>query len=474
MQQNRPNILFLMSDEHRADVTGFSGNRVIRTPTLDWLAKTGTVFRNAYTPSPICIPCRQAMAAGQLPRTCGVEHFGQDLPPTSMTFAHRFSQYAYRTASVGKLHHTGRDQMQGWCERVVGDTHMNPAYLEGRNEKAFAALPPKEDGIGKWSDAKECIRAGTMPERGETLRTAGALEWINHAFADSRYDRAAPDHPTLLKVSYSRPHYPYFTMQDKFEYYLNRVEPFLGEEVFEHPFLSQRQVEPGVDASVREIRRATAAYYGMVEELDEDYGTLLNRLRHLGQDLDDWIIVYCSDHGEMLGQHGIWEKQKFFEASARVPLIIRWPRRFSSRTVDENVNLCDLFATLCDLSGLPLPSAEETVNGAGLDSRSLVQLMQGDTRDWHERYKNESISQFGGTNVMIKRDALKYQCYDREDCKNQPEVLFDLDTDPGETCNQINDPAYSETVASFRARASQLGFGKDGDPDYRNAGYPTD
>ena len=148
------------------------------------------------------------------------------------------------------------------------------------------------------------------------------------------------------------------------------MDPYLDQEVSDHPFLSQHQVRPGEDASERELRRATAAYYGMVETIDDYYGQVLDRLRQVGQDLDDWIIIYTSDHGEMLGQHGIWEKQKFYEARARVPLIIRWPKGFGDgRDIDENVNLCDLFATLCDLCGISTPP--------GLDSRSLAPLLQG-------------------------------------------------------------------------------------------------
>jgi choline-sulfatase len=297
------------------------------------------------------------------------------------------------------------------------------------------------------------------------------MDWITKAFADPQYDRSNPNCPTLLKLSYTRPHYPYFTPREKFEYYLNRVEPFLDQEVFDHPFLSTRQVRPGEDASVREIRRATAAYYGMVEEIDEDYGTILDHLRHIGQDLDDWIIIYCSDHGEMLGEHGIWEKQKFFEASARVPLIIRWPRRFQPRVVEENVNLCDLFATLCDIADIPLPPPEETVKGAGLDSRSLVPLMEGDSAEWHARFADETISQFGGTNLMIKRGTLKYQLYERKGCTEAPEVLFDLNADPGETRNHLDNPAHAQALAAFRSRTCELGFGPNADPDYRNAGY---
>lgn len=171
----------------------------------------------------------------------------------------------------------------------------------------------------------------------------------------------------------------------------------------------------------------------------------------------------------MLGEHGIWEKQKFYEASARVPLIIRWPKGFDGgRMIEENVNLCDLFATLCDLTEIPAPD--------GLDSRSLVPLLQDQDFDWD----NETISQFGDMNLMIKRDHLKYQYYGVSSRRRPPsaqgdgggsEVLFDLESDPGEMTNVIDDPAYADAVAAFRVRLAELGHGPDADPDYANAGY---
>jgi len=123
--------------------------------------------------------------------------------------------------------------------------------------------------------------------------------------------------------------------------------------------------------------------------------------------------------------------------------------------VDQNVNLCDLFATLADLAGLPIP--------AGLDSRSLVPLMRGETAGWN----NESLSQFGTTNYMIVRDRLKYQWYGTD----MPEMLFDLERDPGETANYADDPAYAPAMDAFRARLATLGHGPDADPYYVNAGY---
>ncbi|MBT4815419.1 MAG: hypothetical protein HON70_06955, partial [Lentisphaerae bacterium] len=162
--------------------------------------------------------------------------------------------------------------------------------------------------------------------------------------------------------------------------------------------------------------------------------------------------------GEIFGEHGIWEKQKFYEASARVPLIVRWPKRFAGgKVVQENVNLCDLFATLCELCDIPCPS--------GLDSRSLVPLMEGDVAGWD----NETVSQFGPHNVMIKQGDLKYQYYGPD----MPEVLFDLARDPREREDVISDPGYSEQVARFRRRLAQLGHGPNADTAYTNAGYPV-
>jgi choline-sulfatase len=456
MPKQPPNILFLMSDEHRADVTGYDGNRVIRTPVLDELARTGVVFRNAYAASPICIPGRQAMMAGQFPSTCRIEQFGRDLPPGHMTFARRFSQFAYNTVACGKLHHLGTDQMQGWTRRLAGDLVLNERFIEGRDESSFerfAGIPPQR---WKWSDLLEVHRTAcdtrSRVQRFDRHATEQAIDFLEDYYVDLTHDRATPHRPLMLKLSLLQPHYPYAADQAKLSYYFNRVQPYVNEPLFDHPVLSRRHVPIGVgmnEATEREIRRTTAAYYGMIETIDGHYGSLLDQLRHVGQDLDDWIIVYTSDHGEMLGEHGIWEKQRFFEGSARVPLIIRWPRRFKSRVVEENVNLCDLFATLCELAQIPLPTSDPP-----LDSRSLVPLMAGDTRAWHEDHYNETVSQFGGRHLMIKRDALKYQWYGQDG----PEVLFDLKADPCERGNCIDEPRYAQAVDAFRARRDALGF----------------
>lgn len=446
----KPNILFLMCDEHRFDVLGYAGNRIIKTPVLDSLAKQAVVFNNAYTPSPICIPARQCLMSGCLPKHCGCEEYGQDLPAGSMTFARCLAAAGYETVACGKLHHMGGDQMQGWTMRMGADIKIDPHYIPGYTRQKSVQADYKIAGFEKWSNAKEIKRAGVgencASQAADSYALLGALNFIKDRFVDAYYDRVNTEQPLLLKVSFNRPHYPYFTSERLFSYYLNRVPLYDKDTVFDHPFLSRHRVQIGKDVSEREARRAVAAYYGMIESADSDFGTIIEALEHAGQNIDDWIIIYTSDHGEMLGQHGVWEKQKFFEASVKVPLFIRWPKKFTAHRVEKNVNLCDIFATLCELTGTSVPE--------GLDSRSLVPLMKTAGAPW----ENETVSHFkdvgGFANVMIKKDNLKYQYYGETDS----EVLFDLLKNPTETQNFIDDDTYCEAVRRFRLKKNELGY----------------
>lgn len=430
----RPNILFLISDEHRFDVSGFMGNGVVKTPNLDRLARDAVIFDNAYCPSPICVPGRQSMMAGQYPRECGCERYGQDLAAGYMTFPRLFSQYAYQTAACGKRHHTGYDAHMGFNHVIGYESTITPQMLKDRVEDEFKKYDVPVPTV-KWSQAKEIRRAGVGSSNNawqDRYALEGAKHFVRQHFLDPYYDRERPDQPLLLYYGLIQPHYPYLCDEEKFAYYLRRVTPYLNQTAFDHPFLQRMRVVVGQDVSERELRRATAAYYGMVEQVDENIGELLDCIENAGENLDDWIIVYTSDHGEMLGEHEVWEKQKFFEGSARVPLFIRYPKALAPGHVSQNVNLVDLFATLCDLAGLPVPE--------GLDSRSLVPLLRG------EAWEDETCSQFGGNNLMIKRGHLKYHNYQNDGS----ELLFDLANDPGELTDCANNPRYGTDMAYFR------------------------
>jgi choline-sulfatase len=449
-----------MDDEHRADVLGYAGDDVVRTPTLDRLADEGVVFENAYTPAPRCVPARQCLAAGQLPDSCGCRRYGDDLPPRTRTFARQFTEHGYHTVAAGKLHHPGWDKLQGWRKHVGPQVPVDDRYVDEQEPGALDTGP-----VTERSQVDEIRRAGVGRGRNRSmddLTVRAAEHELLEAFSSPMWDRGDRDRPTMLMVSLEQPHYPYYTTQERFEYYLNRVDPYVESCESDHPLLTQRAVDPGVDVTPREIRRATAAYYGMVETVDEAFGRVIDELTRHGQDLDDWIVVFASDHGEMLGEHGVWEKGHFYDASARVPLVVRYPERFDPGTVDANVNLCDLYATLCDLCEIPVPE--------GIDSRSLVGLAAaepGARADWPD----ETVSA-EDRRLMIKRGDLKYvHCGAGEWFDAAPELLFDLSVDPDERRNVIDDPAYAEAVATFRRRRTELGYGPDATPGDGTPGY---
>jgi choline-sulfatase len=303
-------ILLLMSDQHRPDLAGFAGNTVVRTPTLDWLAETGVVFENAYTPSPVCVPARQSILSGQIPSKCGCLRFGEDLPPNSMTYARQLARHGYDTVVAGKLHHSGPDQMQGWMLRIGHDNQLEERSVEGRVPRVVQPRS-KVDPSTWWSWSKEIRRAGVGRSPHfirDQYNVQGMLNYIEERFISPYYDEPLRDAPVLLKLGLNSPHYPYLTDEAKFKYYLNRVKPYDEEEFFDHPVFAQdwERVEIGKDVSFRDVRRATAAYYGLVEDMDSMCGTVLKALQDAGEDLDEWLIIYTSDHGEMLGQHGIW------------------------------------------------------------------------------------------------------------------------------------------------------------------------
>lgn len=449
-----PNVLFLMDDEHRPDVLGHAGDDVVRTPNLDRLAEDACVFENAYTPSPKCVPARQCMMAGQLPRTCGVEAYAEDLPSGSLTFARQFARHGYMTTCGGKLHHADWDQMQGWRKRIGENIPVYDRYVEQADDTHF----PRYNSAGTWSTAKHVRRAGVGrgPWADCDEHTIDGIErYVDRYFTDPYYFKHEEDKPLFLKMSLHQPHFPFLSSEERVSYYMNRVDPFFGDnEVSENEALRRNRVVPGEDVEERDIRLATAAYYGMVEAVDERFGRVLDALEAAGEDLDEWIIVFTSDHGEMLGEHGVWMKSMFYEGSARVPLFIRWPAQFEGRQIEQNVTLCDLYATLCDLTDIPTPM--------GLDSRSLVPLLEGRAGEW----RDEAVSAVNDR-VMIKQKDLKYQHY-----PDHGEVLFDLSEDPKETTNVVEDPTYAEAVEQFRERRRSLGYGPNPD-EYENAGYNT-
>ena len=185
----------------------------------------------------------------------------------------------------------------------------------------------------------------------------------------------------------------------------------------------------------------------MIDWMDQQFGRVIEKLEHLNV-LDDFIIVFLSDHGEMLGTKGLWEKQQYFDASARVPLSIWYPKRFERKhqVIEQNVSLVDLFPTLCELADIPIPDE--------LDGRSLVQLIEGEDEDWPNTVYSELWKAQNGPSVMVKEGDLKYFRVDNGE--GWPEQLFDLAKDREERHNLIDDPVYAEALGKLRSKVAAL------------------
>ncbi|MGC9452882.1 MAG: sulfatase-like hydrolase/transferase [Oceanipulchritudo sp.] len=432
MPNRPPNILFLMDDQHRHDVAGFMGNAIVRTPNLDRLAQGAVIFDNAYTPSPVCVPGRQCMMSGQLPMTNGCRRYGDDLPPFSPTFANQLALAGYSAVCCGKLHHQGRDQMQGWTRRIGMDQHVEPPALgeeAAARHKEFSKNNPPS-----WDLKKELEMAGPGTNHfgiNDRYTIQGALDFIEERFTGKNYDRI-DSRPILLKISLQQPHYPFICTREKFDDYIGRVRPYPERQhIVEHFFAKDWTHNPPV--SEEQKLKAIAAYYGMVEEVDAQFGQILGALAAAGQDLDDWIIVYTSDHGDMLGEFNTWWKLKFYEGSVKVPLFIRAPKRFEGRRLRENVSLCDLYATLCEFAGAEV--------APGRDSRSLVPLLTGDASSWPDT----AVSAYAD-HVMVKQGPWKYWALAPD-----TEVLFNLDEDPHEEHDLAGDPKHNKQLRALRA-----------------------
>ncbi|RKU28840.1 hypothetical protein C6497_08760 [Candidatus Poribacteria bacterium] len=451
MATKKPHILLLINDEHRPDILPIEDDPVIRTPTLTRFINEGTYFRNAYTPSPVCVPARQSFLSGLYPRNSGCLNFGDPMPTEVRTIPGHLGNYGYYSCCAGKMHFVGQDVMHGWHERIGRDIIGNNGYPYPPVKDEHTAKIVREPGTGmKQNKVVQEIR-DAQPGIGHWMlhdqyNVDGALLFLEEFFVNASYDRPKAN-PLCMAVSLIAPHYPYQCPLDLFNYYMQRVEPIIDEPNENFDYDNFFRVEVGKDVTYRQAHRATAAYYGMIEWMDMQFGRVIQKLEHLNV-LDEFIIVFLSDHGEMLGTKGLWEKQSYFEPSVRVPLSIWNPKIFGSeqKTIEKNVSLVDLFPTLCELSDIPIPE--------DIDGKSLVPLIQNENGDWDDTVYSELWRAQNGPSVMVKEGDLKYFRFDND--KGWQDQLFDLSNDPHENNNLIDNPNYNQQLSRLQSRINAL------------------
>ncbi|HEU4825680.1 MAG TPA: choline-sulfatase [Dongiaceae bacterium] len=430
----RPNILLVMFDQMAALSLPIYGHRIVQAPHMMRLAARGTVFENAYCASPLCSPARFAMLTGRLPSRIGAYDNASELPASIPTVMHHLRNAGYRTCLSGKMDFTGADQLHGFEERLTTD--LSPSD--------FGWVPDWEhpDKVQPWfhtlqsvAEAGPCDHSLSLHYDEEACQRA--VDWL-HAAADRPDGR-----PFMLTLSIMHPHDPYQGPRRFWDLYDDAEidMPTQARRTARARNPIERRMHALYDrdeiaVSARQIRRARRAYYAMIGYCDDILGRLLGAVRTSGI-ADDTIVIVTSDHGDMLGERGLWYKMVFYERAMRVPLIFAGPGITPRRRVREAVSHLDLLPTLARLCGAPA----ETADLDGKDLRPAAKHAAAPTGEVLGEYMAEG---YDAPVVMIRRGTRKFVYSQLEG----PE-LYDLARDPLETRNLALEEKHRREVEEW-------------------------
>jgi choline-sulfatase len=430
----RPNLLLIMVDQLAAGWLPAYGHPVVQSPAISALARDGVVFESAYCASPLCAPSRASLLTGRLPSRSGVYDNGAELPAAAATVAHHLRAQGYATSVAGKMHFVGPDQLHGFEERLTPEI-----YPAGFDWTPDWSSPPGEQLA--WYHTMESV---LRPGRCEASLQQDYDDEVAFAAVRKLFDlaRGRTPEPFFLVVSFTHPHDPW---EVRGRYWDRYAPDAIDLPAVPAPALAQadphsrrlREMIAIDDAALtdRQIRNARHAYYAAITYVDERIGELLAALRDAGLD-GRTVVAFTADHGELLGERGLWYKMSFFEPSVRVPLIVAAPGRLVARRVAEPVSLLDLTPTLLDLAGHP--DAREL--SAGMDGSSLVALLEGRASAGTGVVVSEYLAEgLTAPAVMIRRGSHKLVR-----CEGDPDQLFDLAEDPRELVNLAEEQAHAD------------------------------
>ena len=442
-----PNILIVMADQLAASWLPAYGQATVQAPNLTALSADGVTFDAAYCASPLCAPSRASLLTGLLPSRTGVFDNASEMPASMPTVVHRLRAAGYATTLVGKMHFVGPDQLHGFEERLTPDIY--PAGLEWTPDWRA----PAAEHLPWYHTMDSVLDPAVVPAAMQAdYDDEVAFHATRALFDHARHRRGEP---LLLVASFTNPHDPWELPRAWWDRYdPDAIEPPAVAPIpFERADPHSRRLRTmcGVDdagLTVEQVRRARHGYFAAISYVDERIGQVLRALRESGLE-ERTIVLFTSDHGEMLGERGLWYKMAFFEQSARIPLIVRMPAGSRARPgarVAEPVSLLDVAPTLLELVGLAAGA-----EAAGMDGTSLAPLVGGSGEGGREPVVAEYLAE--GTTapaVMIRRGAHKYVA-----CPGDPEMLFDLAADPHERENVAATPAGAELCARMRAEVEE-------------------
>ena len=442
---SKPNILYLMTDQHRSDCLGCAGNRIIKTPNLDSIAADGVRFSNAYTSTPSCTPARSAILTGLSPWHHGMLGYGRVAEQYAFELPQAMRDAGYYLFGIGKMHWHPQKKLRGYHGLLVDESGRaeTPGFVSDYRlwfRQQAPDLDPDATGIG-WNDYR--ARPYALPERLHPTTWTGdrAVEFIES------YDRPQP---FLLKVSFARPHSPYDPPPRWWKRYADAQLPerVIGDWAERHaqrgkPY--RNDLWQG-DLGANKVRQARQGYYGNVSFVDEQIGRMLEVLEKRGL-LENTLILYTADHGDMTGDHHLWRKTYAYEASARIPMLIRWGDDILSarrgQVLSQPVELRDLLPTYLDAAGVPF-------DPGWFDGRSMLDLVRGKAEGWREWIDLEHATCYAPENnwTGLTDGRIKYVYY----APDRRQQLFDLKQDPGETRELSSVPEDQETLRTWRRR----------------------
>ncbi|MHC4324335.1 MAG: arylsulfatase [Planctomycetota bacterium] len=442
--KKRPNILYLMTDQHRGDCLGCAGNDAIKTPHLDSIAENGVVFSNAYSSTPSCTPARSAILTGLSPWHHGMIGYGRIAAKYSLELPQVLRDAGYYLYGIGKMHWFPQRRLRGYHEILLDESGrvQSPGFISDYRQwfkEQAPDLNPDSTGIG-WNDYR--AKAYALPERlHPTLWTADrAVDFIE------KYERPEP---FMLKVSFARPHSPYDPPQRFIDMYNedDMPAPVVGDWAARygpHDDPPKPSLWHG-NLGARQARKSRRAYYGSITFIDEQIGRILAALKKHNL-YDNTLIIMFSDHGDMLGDHHLWRKTYAYEGSAKIPMLLRWPKAMGmdhqrGKTLPHPVELRDVLPTFLDAAGVPVPNH--------LDGKSLLELVRGNTKNWRPFIDLEHSMCYNKDHWNALTDGkFKYIYY----AYDGREELFDLAGDPGELHNLALEPAHKNTLLKWQRR----------------------
>ncbi len=433
----RPNFLIVMVDQLNGTLFPDGPADWLHAPNLKALAARSTRFANSYTASPLCAPGRASFMTGQLPRRTQVYDNAAEFDSSIPTFAHHLRRAGYQTCLSGKMHFVGPDQLHGFEERLTTDIYPADFGWTPDYRKPGERIDWWYHNMGSVTGAGVAEITNQMEYDDEVAHHANAKLYDLARGHDAR--------PWCLTVSFTHPHDPYVARKRYWDLYedCEHLDPEVPPIAYSEQDPHSRRLMDACDftkfnITPENVRRSRRAYFANISYLDDKIGMLMRTLQETRQQA---TILFVSDHGDMLGERGMWFKMSFHEGSARVPLMISSPDMEAGR-VDAPVSTLDVTPTLCDLAGVSLDEVLPWTDG-----ESLVPLAQGGER--RAPVAMEYAAEGSNAPLVALRDGKwKYTC-----CVLDPEQLFDLEADPAELHDLAAAPAHQDTLARLRAMA---------------------